>query len=853
MMNTLNQQQALFVKSDIEQCRLIGNPGCGKTRSIIEFVIDKYKNKCIKTSTHFMIITFSKMAQQDFLTKGKLSSNPKLFTSINVRTIHSIASSIYKKLFNGTSISINTIILATLRTIKDGCDLNKIACVRNCKFIIVDEAQDISKNQYCLINEIVTKLNIPLILVGDPNQNIFQFQGGTEKYLMEHTGSSHTLISNYRSTNEIINFINVMRPHDDLPEMISANNTHGPKPIIFNGSIEDINEYILKTINNCKYNLKDVAIIGPIKRGKTYNNNKYTLSRVSNLLSDNNIGFVDHYTDNDIDRVVRNITRKDNCVNIMTCHGSKGLEFEMTIVIGYHFKTMNRVPTYEDYNRFKYLWYVALSRAKQELIICVEESNNPFPELTNIDSNLFEIAGTPLNIKSIYELRFNEHLKQTMFTVCDVIRNNEFFNEERLLDFEQEQFFDSISKSVQEYHSFELTDILDEDKYCMLYGLFIEQLFMLYYYQSRDELNKVVEFYSNKFAHIILLDKSYSKPYMELTRRGIINSRGECDLDISSDKLNKNTMRLINYCKSQVTDNNVSIFIKSDMIAFDKKHFNQLCNNIIDKSNKEIALFEIVLYLYQIQCEKKYILKNDFTEHVNSLSHYFDNIYDLATSFPSLRFQQRVKHPNINIVGIIDAIDETNGHIIELKFTNDISLLHKLQTILYYNCLYPDWSNNQPIEILNLKTGEQMLLTINSSNPWYFNVYLCDVLDIKMDNNVFLLDIETNTINEFGDPFSPNNTEIIDRYVYEYNFKCAVSDGLIRNNHPITNANIHGIEECHINMNTDTINNLKHDFDTILNACNNPIFIGHNGKRFDIPVLEYHEILYASKDHMFYQ
>ena len=62
-------------------------------------------------------------------------------------------------------------------------DLSTISFLSKCKFIIVDEAQDINKYQYDLIKLIASKLNIPLILVGDPNQNIYQFRG-TDNYFM---------------------------------------------------------------------------------------------------------------------------------------------------------------------------------------------------------------------------------------------------------------------------------------------------------------------------------------------------------------------------------------------------------------------------------------------------------------------------------------------------------------------------------------------------------------------------------------------------------------------------------------------------------------------------------------------
>jgi len=56
---------------------------------------------------------------------------------------------------------------------------------------------------------ITNKLNIALILVGDPNQNIYQFQGGSDKFLLNHSNIKYILVNNYRSTNQIIDFLDI--------------------------------------------------------------------------------------------------------------------------------------------------------------------------------------------------------------------------------------------------------------------------------------------------------------------------------------------------------------------------------------------------------------------------------------------------------------------------------------------------------------------------------------------------------------------------------------------------------------------------------------------------------------------
>ena len=120
---TLNEQQLEFINNKIENCVVYGNPGCGKTKSIIEFCI----NKKVK-SNEFLIISFSKKAQIDFINRGKQKSN--IFNNNNVKTIHSLAYTILKKCLGKSSNNINTIILATYKNmLSNNLDLTNIQCL----------------------------------------------------------------------------------------------------------------------------------------------------------------------------------------------------------------------------------------------------------------------------------------------------------------------------------------------------------------------------------------------------------------------------------------------------------------------------------------------------------------------------------------------------------------------------------------------------------------------------------------------------------------------------------------------------------------------------------------------------
>ena len=96
-----NKEQLDFINSPLINLKLLGIPGGGKTRCIIEHIHQNILKENLKNSDEYLICTFSRKAKQDFLTKGtsyvgKLRfinqrNKKNVFNYKNVRTIHSIS------------------------------------------------------------------------------------------------------------------------------------------------------------------------------------------------------------------------------------------------------------------------------------------------------------------------------------------------------------------------------------------------------------------------------------------------------------------------------------------------------------------------------------------------------------------------------------------------------------------------------------------------------------------------------------------------------------------------------------------------------------------------------------------
>jgi uncharacterized protein YprB with RNaseH-like and TPR domain len=160
--------------------------------------------------------------------------------------------------------------------------------------------------------------------------------------------------------------------------------------------------------------------------------------------------------------------------------------------------------------------------------------------------------------------------------------------------------------------------------------------------------------------------------------------------------------------------------------------------------------------------------------------------------------------------------------------------------MLYNNNFYFE----NKMEIINLMSGIKYTYTFINNESLKFNYFLCDVLKVKMKNNVIILDIETNTIDKNIEFTSPENVEIIERYFYEYNFKVVLSEGLIKNKYNLTTSHITGITDKDIYKNSDDdYENIKKDVSNFMDYMENPILIAHNGERFDFPILAYYNII----------
>ena len=821
-----NDEQLSFIKEPLSNCKLLGIPGGGKTQSIIGKILYNYSNNIITKNNNFLILTFSRRACNDFIDKGR-KQNKILFNNKNIRTIHSIAGKIVYNIMEKTASSHDTVIISSIDLLQNHKEeIKQMEEFNSLKVIFVDEAQDISYVQYQFVLKIGELTNSHVILIGDPNQNIYQFQNGSDEYLLKHPGNTHILVKNYRSTPHLVNFINNFRPWDNnTSKMVSTkedNDPYNKKPIIFIGSVEEILNDIAQKILKSPFPREEIAIIGPVKKS----NANIGLSLFTEFLKNYNIDYIKHY-DNEENQEEE---KKKNHINLFTIHGSKGLEFHQVFLINFHTKTFGMIPTEEKYKEFKYLWYVGLSRASYDLNIYVEKTKLPWNELKKCPQDLYLTENTkPVFAK---ELKFQDEILPIYNTLDEILNSKLLFDLENVFDYKVE--------------TVKLYDVLEnQNEYSPLYKMFIENIFN-YYYNKKCVPDYVIKL-KKIINNTIILPKKYMYGYkilkircpfikdlMTLSKfisiKNQLKHEEEKIYEYLCDYLKNNyEMEFLMECENDVTN-----YPKNDLL----ESINYLENMNNDNTQEIIKhIFKITIYYYQNSNEASYLWNINFREELKDLEVYVNSIIDYSKNInEKFDFHKVFKHSKLPLIGKLDMYNSEK--IVNIKFTDDLNKKDILEIILYNHIINPCFDKDYQLEIWNFLSGNKYIIKLNKRE---INIYkllkiLSTSLNKKIENMIFIYDLITT-----GSSYSNKKIDIIERHFQEFTTSIIVSSGLLKPVYvpfiPFQVTSATGIKKEEVFESGDDINKFRNEMKDIFNDCINPIFITYDINKYENKLL----------------
>lgn len=166
---------------------------------------------------------------------------------------------------------------------------------RSYEYICIDEAQDLNRVQYFVLRSMTFGRNNNIMLVGDPNQSIYGFNGSSadliqKDFVKDYSPTIIILSDNYRSTKAILQLANKI-----IPESASLDN------IILNGiceetpydTVEQEAESVVQKLSNLisLQNCDEIEGVISYKNFAILARNKYVLQTVENELSSHNIPY----------------------------------------------------------------------------------------------------------------------------------------------------------------------------------------------------------------------------------------------------------------------------------------------------------------------------------------------------------------------------------------------------------------------------------------------------------------------------------------------------------------------------------------------------------------------------------
>jgi len=181
-------------------------PGSGKTRVLVHKLASLLLMEDVKHE-QLLMVTFSRAAATEFK-KRLLGLIGNAANYIEIKTFHSYCFDLLGKV--GNLEKSGEILKKTIAKIKSGeVEANRITKT----VLVIDEAQDMDADEFALINSLMEQNEeMRVIVVGDDDQNIYEFRGAHSKYLeqfiAEKKATKHELVENFRSKKNLVAFTN---------------------------------------------------------------------------------------------------------------------------------------------------------------------------------------------------------------------------------------------------------------------------------------------------------------------------------------------------------------------------------------------------------------------------------------------------------------------------------------------------------------------------------------------------------------------------------------------------------------------------------------------------------------------
>lgn len=207
LVGELSDAQKAIINDDQSKYIVVAaGPGSGKTRVLVHKLASLLLLEDVKHE-QLLMLTFSRAAATEFK-KRLMSIIGNAANFVEIKTFHSYCFDLLGKI--GSLESADNVVKDAAGMIENGeVEPGRIAK----SVIVVDEAQDMDKDEYALIRALMRyNETVRVIAVGDDDQNIYEFRGSSPRYmrsLITELGAvQYELIDNYRSRGNVVALAN---------------------------------------------------------------------------------------------------------------------------------------------------------------------------------------------------------------------------------------------------------------------------------------------------------------------------------------------------------------------------------------------------------------------------------------------------------------------------------------------------------------------------------------------------------------------------------------------------------------------------------------------------------------------
>ncbi len=417
-MITPDVEQMLIVKASPNvNMRIIAGAGSGKTTTIACRV--KYLLDHVTTPDKILVLTFNVESRHNLekMIDGLFGFDVK----VEIKTIDSFCTKIIKDPAYKLSdkwVDYNSLSECGIMGRKVMQQFGS-SIASQYQYVFFDEFQDVDKDQFLILHEF-WKNGCKLIVVGDDSQNIYQFRGSDNYYMINFDriikgALTYKITTNYRSNQQIVTIANqsIINNTDRIHKVMKPfHDKIGIVDLTIVDKMTDLLDFITDKIKNY-INDKTISGYADVAILARNNNNLKNIETHFQKIGIPHIALITDKFGND-----KPVIEDEDRVVVSTIHKTKGLEWKILFMIDLADKTFpshmnNGIKNIQEERR---LFYVGITRPKTHLHFVVTRKEIPI-------SRFIEEVKEHIQIDSEEDLfcKVNDDIKKRDYVVDDLI------------------------------------------------------------------------------------------------------------------------------------------------------------------------------------------------------------------------------------------------------------------------------------------------------------------------------------------------------------------------------------------------------------------------------------------------